>query len=101
MAINPYHSIEEINGVRCSVVEKNISEERAQFLKKVLEFNKKSVQLKSNEDGSFTMGIDDILFNPVHSIYNRTLRTPEGKVLTPAYWFQKEQKDEYYWSYNK
>lgn len=99
MAINPYHSIEEINGVRCSVIEKNISEERAQFLTKVLELNGKSVQIKKNEDGTVTLGIDDILFNPIHAIYNRSLKTPEGKVLTPAYWFQKEQTDEYYWNY--
>lgn len=99
MAINPYHTIEEINGVRCSVIEKKISEERALFLKRILECNKLGVQISKAEDGSVTIGVDNILFNPIHSIYNRSLQTPEGKVLTPAYWYQKLQQDEYYWSY--
>ena len=99
MAINPYHTIEEINGVRCSVVEKKVSEERAMFLKQILEHNKMNVFLSKSEDGSFTIGVDNVLFNPVHSIYNKSLRTPEGKILTPAYWYQKQQTDVYYWNY--
>lgn len=99
MAINPYHTVEEINGVRCSVVEKKISEERALFLKKILEYNNLAVQTSKAEDGSVIIGVENLIFNPVHSVYNRTLRTPEGKVLTAAYWYQKPQKDEYYWNY--
>jgi len=33
------HIIEEINGTRCSIVEKNVSPERVEFLKKLLEHN--------------------------------------------------------------
>ncbi len=99
MAINPYHTEEDINGVRCSVVEKKVSEERAAFVKKVLEYNKLNVQVAQGEDGTFIVGVDNIIFNPVHAIYNRSLKTPEGKVLTVAYWNQKQQKDEYYWNY--
>jgi len=33
------HVVEEINAVRCSIVEKNVSPERAEFLKKLLEHN--------------------------------------------------------------
>lgn len=99
MAINPHHIIEEINGVRCSVVEKKISEERADFLRKILEFNKLKVQVAKAEDGSCTLGVEDIIFNPVHAIYNKSLRTLEGKTLVPAYWYQKNQLDEYYWNY--
>lgn len=33
------HIVEEINGTRCSVVEKNVSPERVEFLKKLLELN--------------------------------------------------------------
>ena len=101
MAINPYHTVEEINGVRCSVVEKKISEERAMFLKKVLEYNKLNVQTIKAEDGTYTIGVDNIIFNPVHAIYNRSLKTLEGKVLTPAYWFGTQQQNEYYWNYTK
>lgn len=99
MAINPYHTVEEINGVRCSVVEKKVSEERAAFVRKVLEYNKMNVQVAKAEDGTFIVGVDDVTFNPVHAIYNRSLKTPEGKVLSVAYWNQKQQKDEYYWNY--
>lgn len=33
------HVVEEINAVRCSIVEKNVSPERVEFLKKLLEHN--------------------------------------------------------------
>lgn len=33
------HIVEEINGTRCSVVEKNVTPERVEFLKKLLELN--------------------------------------------------------------
>jgi hypothetical protein len=39
MAINKNHEFEELNGVKCSIVEKNVSPERVEFLKKLLEFN--------------------------------------------------------------
>lgn len=101
MAINPYHTVEEINGVRCSVVEKKVSDQRALFLKKLLEHNKLNVYMNKNEDGTYIVGVDNIIFNPINSIYNRSLRTPEGKVLTPAYWYQSQQTDEFYWNYKK
>lgn len=99
MAINPHHTIEELNGIRCSVVEKNISDERASYLKSILEVNGMIVQVIKNENGSNTIGVTDLLFNPVHAVYNRSLKTPEGKIMTPAYWLQKKQDDEYYWNY--
>lgn len=99
MAINPYYTVEEINGVRCSVVEKKAAEDRAMFLKRLLEHNKLNVQMNKSDEGLYTIGVEDILFNPVYSLYNRSLRTPEGKILTPAYWFQKHQTNEYYWHY--
>ena len=40
MAINQNHVSEELNGVQCAVVEKNISKERADFLRQLLVFNK-------------------------------------------------------------
>jgi hypothetical protein len=99
MAINPYHIVEELNGVRCSVVEKRVPEARALFLKKILEFNKLNVQMVKGDDDLYTLGVDSVIFNPVHAIYNRSLRTPEGKILNAAFWLQKEQQDEYYWNY--
>ena len=43
MAINKNHEFEELNGVKCAIVEKNASAERVAFLKQLLEFNKYTV----------------------------------------------------------
>ncbi len=43
MAINKNHEFEELNGVKCAIVEKNTSAERVAFLKQLLQFNKYSV----------------------------------------------------------
>src|SRR5262245_27962486 len=43
MAINKNHEFEELNGVKCAIVEKNASEERVVFLRSLLEFNKYNV----------------------------------------------------------
>jgi hypothetical protein len=39
MAINKNHEFEELDGVKCAIVEKNASAERAAFLKDLLEIN--------------------------------------------------------------
>lgn len=39
MAINKNHEFEDLNGVKCAVVEKNASQARVDFLKTILEFN--------------------------------------------------------------
>jgi hypothetical protein len=39
MALNPNHTFEDLGEVKCSIVEKNCTPERADFLKKLLKFN--------------------------------------------------------------
>src|SRR5215471_11221268 len=39
MAINQNHLFEELNGIKCGIVEKNVSKERVEFLKQILEYN--------------------------------------------------------------
>jgi hypothetical protein len=39
MAINKNHEFEELDGVKCGIVEKNVNPERVAFLKDLLEFN--------------------------------------------------------------
>ena len=39
MAINKNHEFEELNGVKCGIVEKNVKPERVEFLKNLLQFN--------------------------------------------------------------
>jgi len=39
MAINKNHEFDELDGVKCGIVEKNVTPERVVFLKKILEYN--------------------------------------------------------------
>ena len=43
MAINKNHEFEELDGIKCGIVEKNVKPERVEFLKKLLEYNKYTV----------------------------------------------------------
>ena len=43
MAINKNHEFEELNGVKCAIVEKNVTKERVEFLKELLGFNRYTV----------------------------------------------------------
>ncbi len=121
MAINKNHEFEELDGVKCGIVEKNVFEARAQFLKKLLEYNHYTVIIaasplpkatpapapKPTEPGetppqspvtpapvsaptTFTVGVTDVTFNPINAIFGRLLHTPDGHVVTQAYWQQKE-----------
>ena len=39
MAINKNHEFEELDGVKCGIVEKNVLPQRVDFVKKLLEYN--------------------------------------------------------------
>jgi len=71
------HTIADINGVRCSVIETGVTEERVSFLKEILEHNKFEVKVaeekKEGDIKSYTIGVTDILFNPVFAIYDCTV----------------------------
>ena len=117
MAINKNHEFEELDGVKCGIVEKNVSPERVAFLKKILEFNKFTVVVVPSPppkvvaapvvkalEGTdapplppppaapetFTLGVTDYTYNTINAIYGRLLKTPDGHVVTMAYWQQKE-----------
>lgn len=119
MAINKNHEFEELDGIKCGIVEKNASDERVDFLKKLLEFNKyivvvvpsplpKATPAKPIVEGeeeitptpavapTFTIGVTDYTFNPINAIFGRLLQTEDGFVVTQAYWNQQEAsgKDE-------
>jgi len=95
MALNKgKHLVEEIDGVRCTVVEKGITPERAEFLKSILELNGYVVKTAVEGDPeTVKLGVTDILFNPVIDVYERRLKSPSGKKVTPAYWLQKSDKE--------
>lgn len=118
MAINKNHECEELEGVKCGIVEKNVSAERVKFLKELLGYNKFTViavpsaapkaaapvvKVTEGEEApapvatsndtapqTFTVGVTDYTFNPVNAIFGRLLKTPDGHIVTLAYWQQKE-----------
>ncbi|MEI8111222.1 MAG: hypothetical protein WCH59_09555 [Chitinophagia bacterium] len=105
MAINKNHEFDELNGKKCAIVEKNVSEERGDFLKKLLEFNGFEVQLvptpatkaqnTENEtaDGqtnpTYTIGVTHVGFNAINAVFGRLLKREDGQIVTLAYWQQK------------
>ena len=95
MALNKgKHIVEEIDGVRCSLVEKGVSPTRTEFLKKLLELNKYTVKVAGEADSeTFKIGVTDMIFNPIIDIYERRLKSPSGKKITPAYWLQQSNKE--------
>lgn len=112
MAINQNHLFEELNGVKCGIVEKNVSPARVDFLRPLLEYNGYTVVVVASPPPkaapaagvpppppppeTFTVGVTDTMFNPINAIFGRLLRTPGGHVVTLAYWQQKdvESRDE-------
>lgn len=104
MPLKAKHTVEEINGTRCTIVEKGVSKERCEFLKQLLEFNAFEVLVAEDkreaEDApvTFTVGVTDIVFNPVIAIYEHGLKTPDGKFVSPEYWDQqtKDAIDQYW-----
>ena len=125
MAINKNHEFEDLDGVKCAIVEKNVSPERVVFLKKLLEYNGYTVVVVKSpppkvaakpaaaapapegappppapapapepipQPETFTVGVTDVVFNATNAIFGRLLRTPDGRVVTLAYWEQQESE---------
>ena len=119
MAINKNHEFEELEGVKCGIVEKNVTAARIEFLKRLLTFNGFTVvtavtpapKVVANTvvkaaDGeelappppptappapeTYSVGVTDYTFNSINAIFGRLLKTPNGHVVTLAYWQQQE-----------
>ena len=112
MAINKNHEFEELNGVKCAIVEKNVSHQRTDFLNDLLKLNKYTVVIVASPPAkvaplpagaanatvepappapaTFTVGVTDVTFNPINAIFGRLLKTNDDHVVTLAYWQQKE-----------
>lgn len=100
------HTIEDLDSVRCSIVEKGAGPERAGFLKNLLELNGFEVKTKAEgESGLVTIGVTDIVFNAILAVYGHYLKSPSGKKVTPAYWLQQSdaetEAEMNYWSFRK
>ena len=105
---NAKHIVSEIDGIRCTIIETNASVERAAFLRQLLEFNNlevkeiKVVSENSAEEAGYTIGVTNLLFNPVFAVYDNSLKTPEGGHVTPGYWNQEcVNCDPRYWMRRK
>lgn len=117
MALNKNHEFEELDGVKCGIVEKNAGPERLAFLKELLEHNgytviavptppakatpaPKPAETTANEEPqpettnpkpqTFTIGVTDYTFNPINAVFGRQLKTKGGHIVTLAFWQQKE-----------
>jgi hypothetical protein len=114
MAINKNHEFEDLDGVKCAIVEKNASKERVAFLKDLLELNNfkvivvpspppKAAPAPKPVEGeaapvvaaplvpeTFTVGVTNVSFNPTNAIFGKLLRTKDGHIVTLTYWYQKE-----------
>ncbi|MBY0476640.1 MAG: hypothetical protein K2Q24_03275 [Chitinophagaceae bacterium] len=116
MAINKNHEFEDLDGVKCAIVQKNASNERVAFLKDLLEFNRYKVivvpspppkvaappkpvegetasafaETPADMPETFTIGVTDVMFNATNAIFGRLLKTKAGHTVTLAYWQQEE-----------
>jgi hypothetical protein len=116
MAINKNHEFEDLDGVKCAIVEKNASKDRVAFLKDLLEHNNfkvivvpspppkaapapkpiegevapTSAEATADKPETFTLGVTNVSFNPINAIFGKLFRTKEGHIVTLPYWYQKE-----------
>ncbi len=99
------HIVEEVDGVRCTIVESGINEARFTFLSELLSFNGFTVKKGVDANGTLILGVTDILFNPVVAVYQRRLKTKTGHKVTPAYWleesFNETEAEVNYWYFKK
>ncbi|MBP9083918.1 MAG: hypothetical protein KBH11_12635 [Bacteroidia bacterium] len=117
MAINQNHLFDDLDGVKCAIVEKNASQSRVDFLKPLLELNgfvvvvvgsppPKAAPAAVPAEGStpepvvvpppttFTIGVTDVRFNATNAIFGRLLKTKDNRIVTLSYWQQKESISE-------
>lgn len=129
MALNPNHAFEELGEIKCAIVEKNCTPERVEFLRPLLEYNGFEVVVVASpppkvaaapkpaaaeaaepaaeeplppplSPATFTVGVTDVTFSPINAVFNRELKTFDGKVVTTDYWKQKDaviNSSKWYW----
>lgn len=116
MAINQNHLFEELDGIKCAIVEKNATKDRVAFLKNILEYNNYTVVVVPSPPPkavppkpaavieepitqpvipaieTYTIGVTDVMFNSTNAIFGRLLKTTDGHIVTLGYWQQTEAK---------
>lgn len=104
MALAGKHTFGSIEDTRVTFIEKKIDENRKDFLKKLLEHNGFEIIIqeekrKSEEEPQlYTVATTDMVFNPTIWVFERKLKTFDGKKVTQDYWNQvSEEANPKYW----
>jgi len=105
MGLEGKHQFGSIGEQRVTFVEKKIEEERIDFLKSLLESNGLEViveelKRKSEEEPQlYNLGVTDMVFNPTVYVFQRRLKTIDGKhIVNQDYWNQiSEDAKPQYW----
>ena len=104
MALGGKHLFGAIGDQRVTFIEKKIEEGRKDFLKKLLEHNGFEVLIqeekrKSEEEPQlYTVAVTDMVFNPTIWVFERKLKTFDGRKVTQDYWNQiSEDTHPQYW----
>jgi len=105
MGLAGKHMFGTIGEQRVTFVEKKIENDRLEFLKKLLETNGFEVLIqeekrKSEEEPQlYTIGVTDMVFNPTVYVFQRRLKTLDGKhIVNQEYWNQiSEDSKPQYW----
>ena len=104
MSLQGKHLFGSIGDTRVTFVEKKVDENRKNFLETLLKHNGFEVivqeeKRKSEEEPQlYTIGVTDMVFNPTIYIFERKLKTFDGRKVTQDYWFQRtETTNTQYW----
>ncbi|MBX2942570.1 MAG: hypothetical protein KF860_09510 [Cyclobacteriaceae bacterium] len=102
------HKIIDLDDVPHRIIEADVTRERAVFLQNLLLINHHKTKIQevpAKEEGqpsTYNLVTPDVTFNPIVKVYNREIRTSDGKKVTPDYWNQKTtQLEPNYWDKNK
>lgn len=108
MPLSGSHMFGSIEDTRVTFVEKGVSENRKDFLKMLLEHNGLEVIIqeekkKAEEDPQlYTVAVTSMVFNPTIWVYQRKLKTFDGKKVNQDYWEQRsEDTKPQYWNNGK
>jgi hypothetical protein len=105
MGLGGKHLFGSIGEQRVTFVEKKIEAPRKYFLKKLLEVNGYEVVIEEEKRKSedepqlYTIGVTDMTFNPTVYVFQRRLKTIDGKhIVNQDYWNQvSEDTKPQYW----
>lgn len=108
MGLTGKHTFGSIEEQRVTFIEKKAEKNRVDFLKKLLEHNGFEVliqeeKVKSEEDPQlYSIAVTDMVFNPTIAVFQRKLKTFDGKIVNQDYWNQiSENTKPQYWNNGK